>query len=597
MRPIVAPRLSPAPAARASGIPCSSAPYVAVDSELLDVLGEGAGTVRTAWGSMVYTTKTTAIAHSELAKSLQSELIDPLEQFLSAKTELFKALAVEGKELHKQLVDAEMATTTARQNYYECCWQADPLMATEKESKAKLRESTNPLAGPAATPDHMLQRYKDTVEESNGVQNSVLRTKGLRVVLAKLEQLEHQRIMLTKEAMKHFVDLTANWLPTRIGAPVVDEILPSIDSIAGGQDIETFCNKNVTGKTPGSLQIILYDPVRDIPPSRKSLAQLHASGGGPIKCGWTYKEGHLVRNWKKRWFVLWPLNFKAEAVTGPSLYYFDDSESSSCPKGTLPIFGATVGTPKKERKGHPWLVRIEGAKAGHGEEETKHDKLVFAVDTQEERDEWIEVLGNASRGEGVSRLVTFGKALVDTVDDQKKRLPESTLGVPNFFLDVLHQLEVMDCFTLEGLFRVPGDNDDVEELKGRYELCEYSSRDFAEGARKKQRMSSSYDVHVWGSFLKAWIRSLKDPVISEACYDEALSIKAGGGADVVAQLVGLLSKLPPAHVALIHHLCSFLAKIDPVASKMNAENLAIVFAPCLLRHPDIMVRQPVPNRF
>lgn len=27
-----------------------------------------------------------------------------------------------------------------------------------------------------------------------------------------------------------------------------------------------------------------------------------------------------------------------------------------------------------------------------------------------------------------------------------------------------------------------------------------------------------------------------------------------------------------------------------MASKMNPENLAIVFAPCLLRHPDLMVR-------
>ena len=125
--------------------------------------------------------------------------------------------------------------------------------------------------------------------------------------------------------------------------------------------------------------------------------------------------------------MLWPLNFKDEAVSGPALYYFDDSESDSCPKGTLPIFGSNVGMPKKARKGYEWLIRIEGAKAGDGEEEAKHDKLVFAVDTQQERDvrsaaqqpalltsdvlsflqEWLEVLGNASRGETVQRLITF----------------------------------------------------------------------------------------------------------------------------------------------------------------------------------------------
>jgi hypothetical protein len=138
--------------------------------------------------------------------------------------------------------------------------------------------------------------------------------------------------------------------------------------------------------------------------------------------------------------------------------------------------------------------------------------------------EWLEVLGNASRGESVQRHVTFDEALVDIVEDQNKRLPEATISVPIFFMDVLHQLENMECFIVEGLFRVPGDNDDVQELKGRYELDEYSSRDFVDGAPKKARLSASYDVHVWGSFLKAWIRSLKQPVVTEECYDEAIQI-------------------------------------------------------------------------
>ena len=46
--------------------------------------------------------------------------------------------------------------------------------------------------------------------------------------------------------------------------------------------------------------------------------------------------------------------------------------------------------------------------------------------------------------------------------------------------------------------------------------------------------------------------------------------------------------LPEANLMLIHHLCSFLRRVDGVASKMTAENLAIVFAPCLFRHPDLM---------
>lgn len=356
-------------------------------SELADVLCEPAGSVRTAWGSLIYETKTTANAHSDLANALQSELIEPLELFHKNKQALFDRLAEEGIGLHRQLVQAEDNVKLARQKYYAAEWQADPAAAADaREMSSKSLRTSSTGRASEVNPEAMRRAYEEAVEESNGVQNSILRTKGLRTTLAQLEQLDHQRIVLTKTAMSHFVHLTADWLPSRIGAPVAEEIAPTIESIDQQKDIVSFCDKSVTGKLPGSLRTVAYDPVRDIPPSMKSLKQLSESGGGPIKSGWTYKEGHLVRNWKKRWCVLWPMNFKEEAVTGPSLYYFDDCESSSCPKGTLPIFGSTVRIPKKERKGHPWLVRIEDSKAGDGDEENKHDKLVFAVDTQEERD-------------------------------------------------------------------------------------------------------------------------------------------------------------------------------------------------------------------
>lgn len=169
----------------------------------------------------------------------------------------------------------------------------------------------------------------------------------------------------------------------------------------------------------------------------------------------------------------------------------------------------------------------------------------------------------------MQRHVTFGKALVDIVADQKKRRPDSTVSVPVFFMDVLHQLEQMQCFTVEGLFRVPGDNDDVQELTGRYELDEYCSRDFVDGAPKKARLRAGYEVHVWGSFLKAWIRSLKDPIITEDCYDEAIQIVDTDDADVVAQLQALLAKLPSSHAMVVRHLTTFLSKCVLPAARLH----------------------------
>ena len=196
-----------------------------------------------------------------------------------------------------------------------------------------------------------------------------------------------------------------------------------------------------------------------------------------------------------------------------------------------------------------------------------HQSVLICLIAQE----WLEVLGNASRGESVQRYITFGKALVDIVADQKKRRPDSIVSVPVFFMDVLHQLEQMQCFTVEGLFRVPGDTDDVQELKGRYELDEYCSRDFVDGAPKKKGLRAAYEVHVWGSFLKAWIRSLKDPIITEECYDEAIQIVGTdvGDADVVAQLQALLVKLPSSHATLVRHLTIFLSKCVLSAARLR----------------------------
>ncbi len=184
----------------------------------------------------------------------------------------------------------------------------------------------------------------------------------------------------------------------------------------------------------------------------------------------------------------------------------------------------------------------------------------------------------------MQRHVTFGKALVDIVEDQKKRRPDSTVGVPVFFMDVLHQLEQMQCFTVEGLFRVPGDNDDVQELKGRYELDEYCSCDFVVGAPKKARLRAAYEVHVWGSFLKAWIRSLKDPIITEDCYDEAIQIVGTdvADADVVAQLQALLAKLPSSHATLVRHLTTFLSKCVLPAARFYLPSHSCASRPTLL---------------
>jgi hypothetical protein len=58
--------------------------------------------------------------------------------------------------------------------------------------------------------------------------------------------------------------------------------------------------------------------------------------------------------------------------------------------------------------------------------------------------------------------------------------------------------------------------------------------------------------------------------------------------EVVGRVKNVTQMLPEPNLMVIFHLCSFVRRVDAVASRMTSENLAIVFAPCLFRNPDLM---------
>lgn len=83
----------------------------------------------------------------------------------------------------------------------------------------------------------------------------------------------------------------------------------------------------------------------------------------------------------------------------------------------------------------------------------------------------------------------------------------------------------------------------------------------------------------WGA-----LSDIMTPLVAEQSDSESTS------AAVVSGIAALLERLPALHKRVVFQLCEFLSRVDPVASKMTPENLAIVFAPCILRHADLHVR-------
>lgn len=163
----------------------------------------------------------------------------------------------------------------------------------------------------------------------------------------------------------------------------------------------------------------------------------------------------------------------------------------------------------------------------------------------------------------------FGATLLECMDLQANKAPDAKLP---YMLTLLAEGVLNGGGpNTEGIFRVPADPTNALKLKvslegGSYDLvCK--------------------DVHAVGSVLKLWLRELAEPLVPDELYDECVKIADNAGKCVkVAQ-----TRLPPLERACLLYLCNFLRTMAQHSekTKMNDANLAMVFAPNVLRCPSV----------
>eukprot|EP00053_Salpingoeca_punica_P012173 m.109026 g.109026 ORF g.109026 m.109026 type:complete len:520 (-) comp15879_c0_seq1:485-2044(-) len=194
--------------------------------------------------------------------------------------------------------------------------------------------------------------------------------------------------------------------------------------------------------------------------------------------------------------------------------------------------------------------------------------------------ERIEQLG-AKRGtkqptaeevEHARKLIThpsvFGSTLEDVMEAQADVHPD--LKVP-YVLKVLTEAIIKrNGHRTEGIFRVPGDIDAVNNLKVLID--------------KNERPEESTDPHVPGSALKLWFRELYEPLIPADTYNAC--IKA---CDDAVKSVEVVSTLPELNRRILLYIIRFLQLVghpdNMKANKMTYDNLAMVWSPNFLRCP------------
>ncbi|KAL6997105.1 Rho GTPase-activating protein 2 [Sarracenia purpurea var. burkii] len=112
----------------------------------------------------------------------------------------------------------------------------------------------------------------------------------------------------------------------------------------------------------------------------------------------------------------------------------------------------------------------------------------------------------------------------------------------------------------EGIFRINPENSHKEEVRGQL------NRGIA---------PDDNDVHCLAWLIKAWFRELPSSVLDGLSLDQVLQC------NIKEELVELVKQLQPIELALLNWVIDLMADVveQEESNKMNAKNIAVVFAP------------------
>lgn len=277
----------------------------------------------------------------------------------------------------------------------------------------------------------------------------------------------------------------------------------------------------------------------------------------PIKMGWLKKQRSIVKNWQQRYFVL----------RAQQLYYYKDEEDVK-PQGYMYLPGSTI----KEIATNPEEAGkfvFEVIPASWDQSRTGQDSYVLMASSQAEMEEWVKFLRRVA---GTPSGAVFGQRLDETVAYEQKFGPHL---VP-ILVEKCAEFILEHGLNEEGIFRLPGQDNLVKQLRDAFDAGERPSFD------------RDTDVHTVASLLKLYLRDLPEPVVPWSQYEGFLlcgQLMNADEAKAQQELMKQLSILPQDNYSLLSYICRFLHEIqlNCAVNKMSVDNLATVIGVNLIR--------------
>lgn len=146
---------------------------------------------------------------------------------------------------------------------------------------------------------------------------------------------------------------------------------------------------------------------------------------------------------------------------------------------------------------------------------------------------------------------------------------EKDFGIPVVASYLSMKLCSVEGLKVEGIFRKCITIDETEQSVKKLNEGNYNL--------------DSQNAHTYAVLMKTWLKRLTNPLVPFALYDQAIQV-SNSTEDTVAFAE---TQLPKPNLLLLKYLCRFLRVVchaDYVESnKMNGSNLALIFAPTLIR--------------
>ncbi|XP_061879208.1 probable serine/threonine-protein kinase kinX [Entelurus aequoreus] len=136
---------------------------------------------------------------------------------------------------------------------------------------------------------------------------------------------------------------------------------------------------------------------------------------------------------------------------------------------------------------------------------------------------------------------------------------------------------------VDGIYRLSGVSSNIQKLRSEFE---------SDGTPELNKEVYLQDIHCVSSLCKAYFRELPNPLLTYQLYDkfaEAVAVQLEE--ERLVKIRDVLKELSAPHYRTLEFLMSHLAKMASYSpeTNMHARNLAIVWAPNLLRSKDIEV--------